>query len=294
MPIAIAELSNTLSHVVETVGRSLVRLSPPGRTPFTGVAFGPHHVVTSARSLRGATQVQLSLDGAHFAARLAGIDHGSDVALLETDATLTPATFDERVPKVGELALQLGRPGETVRATSGIVMTSAVKAWRTPHGAELERYLESDAPFQPGFTGGPLVDLEGRVLGLTTTALVRGSSVTIPSITVRRVATQLQQHGRVRESWLGLKLQPVALSEKVRAETGEEVGLLVIDVDAGGPAEKAGVTSGDTVLHLGDAEVKTFDGLLGWLKVDREGQAVPMKVLRGGQVEQRTVTLGAR
>src|SRR5882724_6375187 len=121
-----------------------------------------------------------------------------------------------------------------MRATSGIISARGNKPWHTPRGGEIDRYLESNAAHQPGYSGGALVDASGKVLGITSTGLLRGTSLTVPVPTVRRVVAQLEQHGKVRKSYLGLSLQPLRLPDDVQKVTGEEIGLLVVGVEKGG------------------------------------------------------------
>ena len=294
MPVVAAELSDTLSSIVENTGKSVVRVEGGHRRSTSSIAWSPTQVVTVAHGVHQA-EVVVAVEGRQFKARVKGRDESSDLALLELDEALPAATFSEGAElKVGQLALRLARPGETVRATSGIVSALGRKTWRTPRGGEIDFYLESDAPHQPGFSGGPLVDLQGRVLGLTTTALLRGTSLAIPTATIRRVIAQFKQHGRVRRSYLGLQLQPVQLPDAVRASTGEEIGLLVTSVEKDGPADKAGIRYGDTVLHLGDDSVKTLQDLYRYLRSDHADQQVPLKYFRNGQVTTSQVTLGGR
>ena len=294
MPVAIAELSEALSTIVENTGKSVVRVEGGNRRAATGVVSSPKQVVTVARAVPN-DEVTVSIDGKDLKARVKGRDENTDLALLELDEALPPATFDDGAGvKVGQLALRLGRPGETVRATSGILGAVGRKAWRTPRGAEVEFYLEADADQPPGFSGGPLVDLQGRVLGLNTNGILRGTSVTIPTVTIRRVVAQLEAYGRVRRSYLGLMLQPVQLPDDVRTSTGEEIGLLVTSVEKDGPADKAGLQYGDTVLHLGDDSVKTLQDLYRYLRADHADKQVPLKYFRNGQVTVSLVTLGGR
>lgn len=291
---AIADLSETLSSIVERTGKSVVRVEGGRRRAVSGIVWSPRQVVTVAHGVHG-DRAEVTVDGKTYAARVKGRDEATDLALLELDEALSPATFDDGASlKVGQLVLRLARPGETVRATSGIVSTVNKKTWRTQRGGEVGFFLESDAPHQPGFSGGPLVDLEGRVLGLTSTGVLRGTSVSIPTATIRKVVNQLDQHGRVRRSYLGLQLQPVQLPDDVRSSTGEEIGLLVTGVEKGGPADTAGIAYGDTVLHLGDDSVKTLEDLYLYLRADHVDQHVPVKVFRNGQVTTSQVTLGGR
>jgi S1-C subfamily serine protease len=195
---------------------------------------------------------------------------------------------------VGNLVLQLARPGESVRATSGIVSVLGHRPWRSGRGGEIDRWLETDAPHQPGFSGGALAGLDGKVVGLVSTGLVRGTSLAVPYPTLKSVVEQLQKHGRVRQGYLGVSMQAVQLPEAVKSATGEEIGLLVIGVEKGGPAEQAGVLYGDTLLHLGDDSVKTLDDLYSYLRADHVGEQVPVKLWRNGKLETLQLTLGAK
>lgn len=294
MPVAIAELSETLSNIVENTGRSVVRVEGGHRRATSGIAWSPKQIVTTAHAIQR-DEVVVGVDGHEFTARVKGRDETTDLALLEVDEALPAATFDDGAGlKVGQLALRLARPGETVRATSGILSAVGKKPWRTPRGGEVDFYLETDAEHQSGFSGGPLVDLQGRVLGLSTTGVLRGTSLIIPTQTIRRVVSQFEQHGRVRRSYLGLQLQPVQLPDPMRQTTGEEIGLLVTSVEKGGPADQAGIRYGDTVLHLGDDTVKTLQDLYSYLRADHADQQVPLTYFRNGQVTVSQVTLGGR
>src|SRR5262249_35039437 len=143
-------------------------------------------------------------DGATLKARVKGVDAGTDVALLEVDGTLSAARFGDGAGlKVGHTVLRLGRPGETVRATFGIVSALGSKSFQSHLGGTVDRYLEADAEHRPGFSGGPLVAMDGAVLGVTSMALVRNVPLTIPYATLQRVVASLEQHGRMRRSYLG-------------------------------------------------------------------------------------------
>ncbi len=283
------------SSVVENTGKSIVRVEGRRTRPSSGVVWAPNRIVTVAHAIDREGDLVVGLEGVEHKAKLKGKDWGTDLALLEVDAVLPAAQLDDGAGvKVGQPALLLARPGETVRATSGIIQSRGNKPWRTQRGGEIDRYLETDAAHQPGWSGGALVAADGKVLGITSTGLMRGSSLTIPVPTVRRVIAQLEQHGQVRRSWVGLSLQPVRLPDDVQKQTGEEIGLLVVGVEKGGPGEKAGIAYGDTVLHLGDDTVKSLEDFYLWMRQDRVGQTFAAKVWRNGKLDTVQVTLGAR
>ena len=294
MAIAINELSEALATVVETTGKSVVRVEGRRRVA-SGVVWAPNLIVTVSHALHRDDEVTVGVEGVEHKAKVKGRDSSTDIALLEIEGTLPPASFDDGASiRVGNLVMLLARPGETVRATSGIVQAQGKKPWRSPRGGEIDRYLESDAVHQPGFSGGPLVGLDGKVLGLTTTGLLRGTSLTIPTATLRRVIEQLQTHGRVRQSYLGLSLQPLRLPDAVREATGEEIGLMVAGVEKGGPGDHAGIAYGETVLHLGDDTVSSVEDVFAYLRADHVGQVIPVKLYRNGKVETVQLTLGAK
>ena len=291
------ELSESLASLVESVGKSVVRVTGRHRAASSGVVWEPGLVVTTHHGLEADVALSVDLgDGLERPATHLGSDPGTDLALLRIDPGQgSPARFDEGAGlKVGYLVLKLGRPGKTVRATAGIVSALGRNSWRTRSGSEISSYLETDAAPSPGFSGGPLLGLEGGVLGINTSGLLRGVSLTVPTATVRQVVASLLAHGRIRRGYLGVSSQPVHLPGDVQQATGEEVGLLILAVEPGGPADKAGLVFGDTVLRLGGDEVKDFGDLQAFLREDHVGQTVPLKILRSAVVKDLSITIGQR
>lgn len=281
--------------MIERVGAGVVRVAGGRRHSGSGVVWAADRVVTASHVVP-AHEARVWVDGEARVAKVKGRDPSTDLVLLEVEGGgLSAPAFDEGGSlKVGQSAFHLARPGETVRATHGILSVVGQRPVSTPYGGELARWLEADAASPPGFSGGALVDDEGRVLGLLTEGLFRGSTVAVPTPTLQRVVAQLEAHGRPRRSWLGASLQPLQLPENVKVATGEELGLLVVGLEPAGPAEKAGLEFGDTVLHLGDDSVRTLDDLYAYLRADHVGSTVPVKLYRRGAVETKQVTLGAR
>ena len=144
-----------------------------------------------------------------------------------------------------------------------------------------------------GFSGGPLVNAEGKVLGLNTSAL-RGVSLSIPNSTVDRIVESILSHGKVQRGYLGVGVQPVKLPEALAEELGQETGLILISVEPGSPAEAGGLTLGDTLLSLHGDPVLRLDDLLSLLSSELVGEEVIVRVLRGGGVREQKVTIGER
>ena len=168
--------------------------------------------------------------------------------------------------------------------------------WRTWHGAEIDSLLRLDLAIYDGFSGGPLIDAAGRVLGINTSALARGVPVTIPVATVERVVTELLERGSIRRAYLGIGTQPVRVPASLarKVELKSDVALLIVSLESGGPADRDGLLLGDVLLELDGAAVSDPTDVLAQLGGDRVGRPIAARVIRGGQVKTLQVTPGER
>ncbi len=293
----LSSLSDALAGVVAGAGQSVVRVEARRRMPASGIVWSAdgtivtaHHVVQRDENLG----VGLP-NGQSVVATLVGRDPTTDVAVLHAEVNgLTPAAWaDSEDLRVGHLVLALGRPGQTVQATLGIV-SALGQGWRTPAGGQVDRYLQTDVVMYPGFSGGPLVGASGQVLGLNTSALLRGVSLAVPVSTLHRVVDTLLAHGRMRRGYLGVGIQPVRLPEELAERLGQETGLLLVQVKADGPAGQGGLLMGDTIVALDGQPVSNHDALHALLSGDRVGKAVSVRVIRAGQVQDFQVVVGEK
>jgi S1-C subfamily serine protease len=293
----LSNLSKALAEMADRGGRGVVRVEARRRVPASGIVWSADGLVVTAHHIvRRDDNISLGLpDGQTVPATLVGRDPTTDLALLRAEATdLTPAAWAAPEGlRVGHIVLALGRPGRTVQATLGIV-SALGDEWRTPAGGKLDRYLQTDVVMYPGFSGGPLVDAAGQVLGLNTSALLRGVSLTVPAPTVRRVTEALQANGRMRRGFLGVGAQAVRLPETVARQVGQDTGLLLVSVNPGSPAEKAGLLLGDTIVSLDNHPVRQMDDLLALLSAERVGITTSVRIVRGGQVQEQSVVIGER
>jgi len=297
MANAFADFSKGLTAAVETAGASTVTVDARKRYPASGIAYAEDLVLTADHVVTREENLKVILpDGRSLAAAIAGRDPGSDLAVLRlAEKAVSPAKTSDEV-KVGQLVLALGRPGsEGVQASWGIV-TSINGPRRTFRGGMLDEFIRSETTPYPGFSGGPLVNAEGEVLGLNTSGLTRGSSLTIPVKVAWRVADALAKHGSVRRGYLGVRTQPVEISEAWRQALKREQshGLLVVWLEEGGPAEKGGLLVGDILAALNGESVGDPDDLFSALNSDTVGKAIAVEVLRGGHPETIQVTVGER
>ena len=316
-------LDQALATAVATASRSVVHVARGHGHSGTGIVWADDLVVSSSFHTPDRTKVGIAtadgeLDPAGEAPRPAGKavggptprdfaslidprdaevigrDPGTDVALLRvTGGGLQPATFREIGDlAVGNLALALGRPGRTVRASLRAIGVLG-PAIRTPHGGKLDRYVESDRQIPRGFAGGPLIDADGAVIGMNTRTLLRGEDLAIPTVTLRRVVDELAAHGGVRRGYLGVGAFPAQLPPSLAQLAGRDRGALVANVEDGSPAAVAGVIVGDILVEVAGTAVTDPDSLRLALG-DRPGETVALTVLRGGAKHALTVTLGSK
>lgn len=290
-------LSEALASIVEKNNASVVRVEARRRVPSSGVVWSADGlVITAQHTIEREEEIEVGFaDGRKAEAKLVGRDPGSDLAVLRVAAgDLSVPTWSQAdALKVGHLALALGRPGRSVRATMGIVSALGGE-WRTPAGAQLERYLQTDASLPPGFSGGLLADSSGNALGMNTSGLWRGHSLAITTATLRRVVEKLVAHGRIRRAFVGLGSLPVRLPAKAAQTSGQEAALLVIAVQPEGPADQGGVLLGDALLGVDGRPLAQVEDLLEALTEERIGAELRFRVLRAGEVREVTVRAGTR
>jgi S1-C subfamily serine protease len=234
-------------------------------------------------------------DGRQVDAELVGRDPRTDLALLRVAASdLVPfVEANKQSLAVANLVWALGRPGKTVQATMGVI-SALGDSWRTGHGGVIDQYVQTDVVMYPGFSGGPLVDANAGLVGLNTSALARGVSLTVPTVTLARVADALLAHGRIRRGYLGVSTQRAKLPDAVVGELNQKRGLLIVSVENDSPAEKGGLTLGDTIVAVAGDPVSSHEELLSALSGDRIDTAVAISILRGGQVQTVEVMIGER
>ena len=294
----LAGLSQDLSSTVELVGRSVVAIHARRRIPSSGVVWRSGVVVTAAHTLARDEDIGITLaSGRTTSATLAGRDPATDLAVLRLEDAAVPAVEPggEADLQVGRLVLALGRPGPQLTASLGIV--SAVGGeWRTWQGGRVEHFIRLDLAIYDGFSGGPLVDAGGRVLGINTSGLARAMALALPARTVDRVTDQLLASGRVSRGYLGLAAQPVQLPDGLRQRLGPagRLGLVIVNLEPGGPAEAAGLLLGDILIALDGREVGDPADLLAALGAERVGKPVELRLVRGGEPREVAVTVGER
>jgi S1-C subfamily serine protease len=226
-----------------------------------------------------------------------GRDPSTDLALLHTESNLVAAPHaDPQTLEVGHLVLALARDEDGAAGATLGVISSLGGPWRTWRGGDVERLVRPDLNVYPGFSGGPLIDASGGIIGLNTWGLSRRSALTLPVATIARVVAQLETGGRIKHGYLGVALQAVRLPEALKQARAlnQDAGAIVVDVAENGPAERAGVTIGDVVLGLGKHRIEGSDDVQHALGGDAVGSTQTLRVLRGGDLRELSVTIAER
>src|SRR5215218_214199 len=295
----LANVSDELAGAVERAGAAVVTVDGRRRHPASGIIWTADGlIVTAYHVVERDEELEIGLpDGRNVAAQLVGRDPASDLALLRIEASdLAPLSRSAVEPRVGHIALAIARPGPSgVMASLGVV--SAVGGpLRFRGGASLDRYVQADVAMLPGFSGGPLIDSLGNLIGLNSSSLGRSGQLTVLAATIDATVETLLQHGRVRRGYLGVGAQGVRLPEAlVRAlANGQELGLLVVSVESGGPADTAGLMLGDVILAVDGIAVGQVEQLQEQLAGDRVGKSIPIRIARGGEPREIPVTVGER
>ncbi len=291
------QLSDDIAELVVDAGRGVVRVEARRRMPASGIVWSENGVIVTAHHVVERDEdISVGLpDGGTAAAELVGRDPSIDVAVLKVEQSGLAAI--KRAPadsyRTGNLVLALGRPGKQPRATLGMV-NAVGDAWRTPAGGAVDSYVQTDVTMYPGFSGGPLVAPGGQVIGVNTSALIRGAAATIPVATLEKTVGQLLEHGRVQRGFLGVGAQPVRLQSGIAAESGQDTGLLIASIVEDGPADKGGLMVGDTLVALDSATLGQLDDLLSALDGDKVGRTATVKLVRAGKLIEVAVVVGER
>lgn len=294
--------SSAVIGAVETAGPAVVHIGVLKGNRLAGVGSGlvvasDGLILTNSHVVSGAGAIKVSMaDGQKSDARVIGEDPHSDIAVLRTDVHLAaPALsfFDSKAIHKGQLAIAIGNPlGFEQTVTAGVVSATG-RSMRSQTGRLIDDVIQTDAALNPGNSGGPLVDSRGRVIGINT-AVIRGAQgicFSVAANTALYVLGQVLQHGRVRRATLGIEGATTPIPRHVARFSGveQDAGVRVLKTIKDGPAEAAGLQSGDLLIAIDDAPVLGIDDLLRLLNHERVNQSVRVSLLRKGERRDRFV-----
>ncbi|MFL5698731.1 MAG: S1C family serine protease [Ktedonobacteraceae bacterium] len=289
-------LSNQMADAVERIGPALALVNGRPRQPASGVVYGQDLVLTADHVLEREDDLTIQThDKRTLPAQFVGRDLATDLAVLRVaDLGLAAATVSEEMARVGQLVLAVGRTANDGPMASSGVISIIGGPLRTGRGVNLERYIRTDATPYPGFSGGPLIDMQGAVIGILTTGLVNGIALAIPMDIAKNIADTLVKQGYIKRGYLGISSQLVRLPDAQRAGQTQEHGLLIVKVDENSPAQKGGLMLGDILVALDGHAINDSEDLQILLTGDRVGKAIPIDVIRGNSLQTLQVTVGQR
>jgi Do/DeqQ family serine protease len=274
---------------------------PRGRPESMGsgvIVSSDGYILTNNHVVDGADEVRVALaNGQEYTARLIGVDPGTDIAVLKIQGTDVPSAVlaDSTKIRVGDLAFAIGNPfgvGQTV--TMGIVSGTE----RTGFGiTEYEDFIQTDAAVNPGNSGGPLIDAEGRVIGINTAILSRsggnqGIGFAVPINLARFTMEQLIKNGRVIRGYLGVYIRPSSADPGLRPKPAPQPGALIGSVAPGSPAAGAGIKPGDLVIAVNGKKIEGAPELRLAIAQIEPGSMAKLQVVRSGKEVEIPVKVG--
>ncbi|HKV25032.1 MAG TPA: trypsin-like peptidase domain-containing protein [Candidatus Acidoferrum sp.] len=299
MPAELLELSNHLAELTESAAGLAVAVHTEARGSSSGVIWRPGIVVTAEHALRRDEEIQLTLpNGKVAAAQLAGRDPSTDLAVLKcAEAAPGPAIIGgAEAFKPGSLVLVVGR----TRASGPVAAFGAVSLVaserRSWSGGALSPYVRLDVSLQPTAVGGAIVHANGKIAGIATPRFARFGALLLPAQLVDRVTDTLLAKGRIPKGYLGVGLQtvrlPDALLKSLRRE--EKTAAILLDVESGSPAQKAGLVIGDILISLGVGTVARIEDVQPHLHAENIGKPLAAKVVRGGALKEVNLVVAER
>ncbi|MGH7030910.1 MAG: S1C family serine protease [Stellaceae bacterium] len=295
IPDAFSQLSAALSEQAASGGRLVAEIRMRGRPPRSGTLWRRDVVIASEQALPDIAEGEIALAaGGTFAARLAGRDRGTNIAVLKLEGGPEPASQPAvGEPQPGALVLVLAADGAGGVAARLGAVHSVGPVWHSRAGGRIDRRINLDIRLGEREEGGPVHDAAGGLLGISTLG-PRRRVLVIPAATIERVLDPLLTTGRIARGWLGAAVQPVLVPEALRGEAGQSLGLMVIGVTPDGPAAQAGMLMGDILVAVDSEGVGSPSQLAERLGPEAVGRQVQLRLIRAGRIEALAAMVGAR
>jgi S1-C subfamily serine protease len=291
--------SAAISGLVEKAGAHVAAIKTAPYRIASGVIFRTDLIAVNNHLLKREDKVPVHLPaGETVEASILGRDPALDVAVLQVVGAQwpVPATEEDDGLRAGALAVVVGRTLDAGLSASAGILGAVGSARRTWRGGELERFLRLDVNLYPSQAGAAVISANGRFVGMATAAILRHSALAIPMGTLNTIAHELLTEGTIRQGYLGVGLQPVGIPEHLQRKSplASEGGLMIVSVEAGTSAEKAGLQLGDILLAADSASLTEIETLMGVLRGPAIGKTVRFTILRAGEVTSAEIEIVAR
>jgi S1-C subfamily serine protease len=299
MAFELTEFSNALVQATDKAAASMVAVHTGAHGSSSGVVWRPGVIVTADHALRRDEEIHVTLPSGQVAqAKLAGRDPATDIAVLSCpEAATAVADFgDAAALKAGSLTLVIGRTRASGPVAALRMVSLAAGERRTWGGAVLAPYVRLDFGVEPTATGGAVLDASGRIVGIASARFARFGAIAIPAAAIHAVVETLLKRGSMPQPYLGVGLQPIRLPDAFRdaARSEQKTGVIVLEVEPDGPANKAGIVIGDILISLAGHTVTRLEDVQAQLRSEATGKPLTAKLIRGGAIQEVTVTVGER
>jgi S1-C subfamily serine protease len=297
--------SQAVTDIIDRVGASVVRIdirrNGKAAGSGSGVIVSPDGLIlTNSHVVQGAKRAEIAtLDGRSLSGHVLGDDPDTDLALIRVDEDVRlPAARlgDSKKLKRGEIAIAIGNPlGFDATVTAGVI-SALGRSLRSKSGRLIDNVIQTDAALNPGNSGGPLVSSRGEVIGINTAIITgaQGICFAVASNTASFVLGEIIRHGRVRRAHLGIGAGTIPLPRKIALRHGlnQSMGAVVTAIEPDGPADHAGLLTGDILLAIDGTSVSGADDLVRLLDADKIERTIPLDFLR--RSDQRRVWVALR
>jgi len=293
-----SELSDELSKAIEEAGKSVVTVQADGGRTASGIILDEQTILTTARAIGDRESIRVWISSEEpLNATFVGRDADTDIGLLKLERRIGPPAVFREDPKlaVGPMVLAIGRTWRGNLVASAGIVSGVMGEWYTFRGKKIEAFIRPDLNLHSGFSGGPLIGADRKVIGMNTPSLRRGSPLAIPYSTIKRIGAVLREKGYDPKPYLGLGLQPVRIPESLKQKLNltQDVGALVVHAESDGPADKGGLLLGDILLRVDN---QNFDerGTASVVFRLTPNKEATFHAVRGGQRFSSTFLVGER
>ncbi|MCP8305205.1 MAG: trypsin-like peptidase domain-containing protein [archaeon] len=297
VPKILQSLSDAVVEVANEVAPSVVSVGL-GRRVGSGVVWSADgYIITASHVIGKLDSVNVSLGGQRLEAKVVGRDPYSDIALLKTEGgSFRPIELgNSEKLKVGQFILAFANPSARQPSVASGIVASARTSIRGWWGVMTENVIVTDVRLNSGYSGSPLVDASGRMVGLNI-AHTSSQGIAVPVSTVKDIADRLAREGKIRRAYLGVVSNNISLPKEIATEPqiSQDVGAMVLSVEADSPAKQAGLSLGDVIVKLDGKSVTSVYDLPRLLTEEVIGKRTKLLILRGGQLMELEITPSER
>lgn len=293
-PDVLTQLSDAIAARAEAAKNAVAAVRLGEDRYLTGTVWQSGVVVVSEQALPRKDEFELvAPDGSTVAAKLAGRDASTNIAILKTAESIAAPVFTASDATTGALVLAIGADGAGGASARLGIINLAAGEWHSRRGGLIDRRIILDMQLAQREEGGPVFDAAGGCLGMSTFG-PRGRVIVIPHTTLARVVPQLIKDGHVSRGWLGVALHAVAVPDALRESADQNSGMMVMSVVENGPAAQAGIVAGDIILDVGGISANRFRKLARYFGSESIGRKADIRLIRGGAVITVQTTIAER